>query len=137
MLAVAIQLIVPSSATSSASVRAESCTSSAACAAAASNKEMTTLPILLDILPPLLRLVFPEPPDLKVLLTGAQRVQEPLRFAPIHRPGARRLQVFVLARVARLGLLPRLLLLLVALPGRSLLRSEEHTSELQSQFHLV
>ena len=59
MLAVTTQLIVPSRATSSAFVRADSCTPSAACAAAATTRRIASLPILLDILPPLLRLHSP------------------------------------------------------------------------------
>src|SRR5438874_364573 len=118
MLAVTTQLIVPSSATSSVSVRADNWTSSAAWAAAATSRRPATLPIFLDILPPLLRPFFPEPPHLQILLSGPERVQKPLRLAPIHRPRARGLQVFVLGGVAGPRLLPRLPLL-VALGGRS------------------
>src|SRR5438067_12856427 len=88
-VAVTIRLIVPSSATSSASVRADTCTSSAACAAAATRSRATALPVLLHIVPRLLGLFLSEPPDLQVLLPGAQRIEEALRLAPIHRTGAR------------------------------------------------
>src|SRR5882762_708523 len=67
---------VPSSATSSASARADTCTSSAASAAEATSKAANALPVLLDIRPPLLGLLLPEPPDLKVLLARPQRVEQ-------------------------------------------------------------
>src|SRR5712664_377901 len=104
---------VPSSATSSASARADTCTSSAAGAAEATSKAASALPILLDIRPPLLGLLLPEPPDLEVLLARPQGVEETLRLAPIHRTVSRRLQFFLLARLVRLGLLLRLTLLLL------------------------
>src|SRR5713226_8168810 len=120
-VAVIWRFSVPSSATSPASARADTCTSSAASAAEATSKAASALPILLDIRPPLLGLLLPEPPDLEILLSRPQRVEEPLGLAPIHRTVSRRLQFFLLARLARLGLLLRLtlllLLLLVVLPG--------------------
>src|SRR6267142_2104680 len=116
---------VPSSATSSASARADTCTSSAASAAEATSTAASALPILLDIRPPLLGLLLPEPPDLKVLLARPQRVEQPLRLAPIHRTVSRRLQFFLLARLVRSGLLLRLtrLLLLSSLLLLSVLRA--------------
>src|SRR5216683_224735 len=112
-VAVIWRFSVPSSATSSASARADTCTSSAASTAEATSKAASALPILLDIRPPLLGLLLPEPPDLEILLSRPQRVEEPLGLAPIHRTVSRRLQFFLLARLARLGLLLRLTLLLL------------------------
>src|SRR5713101_1102505 len=133
-VAVIWRFSVPSSATSSASARADTCTSSAASTAEATSKAASALPILLDIRPPLLGLLLPEPPDLEILLSRPQRVEEPLGLAPIHGTVSRRLQFFLLARLVRLGLLLRLtfllvlllllrtlLLLLVVLPGLLLL----------------
>src|SRR3989442_1409880 len=115
-VAVIVRFRVPSSATSSASVRADTCTSSAAAAAAAAAKATSransALPVLLDIRPPLLRLLLPESPDLQVLLSRAQRIEQPLRLAPIHRTVPGRLQFFLLPRLVRLRLLRRLTLLL-------------------------
>src|SRR6266849_2439004 len=120
-VAVIWRFSVPSSATSPASARADTCTSSAASAAEATSKAASALPILLDIRPPLLGLLLPEPPDLEILLSRPQRVEEPLGLAPIHRTVSRRLQFFLLARLARLGLLLRLTLLLLLLSGLLLL----------------
>src|SRR6266849_6444870 len=120
-VAVIWRFSVPSSATSSASARADTCTSSAASTAEATSKAASALPILLDIRPPLLGLLLPEPPDLEILLSRPQRVEEPLGLAPIHRTVSRRLQFFLLARLARLGLLLRLTLLLLLLSGLLLL----------------
>src|SRR6266849_5797065 len=134
-VAVIWRFSVPSSATSPASARADTCTSSAASAAEATSRAASALPIFLDIRPPLLGLLLPEPPDLEVLLARPQRVEQPLRLAPIHRTVSRRLQFFLLARLVRLGLLgcrfmllllSRLLLLalllaLLVLPGLLLL----------------
>src|SRR6266849_1009179 len=112
-VAVIWRFSVPSSATSSASARADTCTSSAASTAEATSKAASALPILLDIRPPLLGLLLPEPPDLEILLSRPQRVEEPLGLAPIHGTVSRRLQFFLLARLVRLGLLLRLTLLLL------------------------
>src|SRR4051812_42204187 len=111
-VAVMVRLSVPSSATSSASVRADTCTSSAATAAKATNRANTALPVLLDIRPPLLGLLLPESPDLQVLLSRPQCVEQPLRLAPIHRTVPGRLQFFLLSRLVGLRLLRRLTLLL-------------------------
>src|SRR5438105_2799826 len=111
-VAVTVRFSVPSSATSSASVRADTCTSSAAAAAKATSRANSALPILLDIRPPLLRLLLPESPDLQVLLSRAQRVEQPLRLAPIHRTVSRPRQFFLLPRLVRLRLLRRWTLLL-------------------------
>src|SRR5712691_780570 len=131
-VAVIWRFSVPSSATSSASARADTCTSSAAGAAEATSKAASALPILLDIRPPLLGLLLPEPPDLEVLLSRPQRVEEPLGLAPIHRTVSRRLQFFLSRLVRPLGrfflllllsgLLPlAVLLALLVLPGLLLL----------------
>src|SRR6266851_5048916 len=72
-------------------------------------------------IPLTLTLLLPEPPDLEILLSRPQRVEEPLGLAPIHRTVSRRLQFFLLARLARLGLLLRLTLLLLLLSGLLLL----------------
>src|SRR5439155_18428727 len=111
-VAVIVRFSVPSSATSSASVRADTCTSSAAAAAKATSRANSALPVLLDIRPPLLRLLLPESPDLQVLLSRAQRVEQPLRLAAIHRTVPGRLQFFLLPRLVRLRLLRRLTRLL-------------------------
>src|SRR5438094_5876884 len=103
-VAVIVRFRVPSSATSSASVRADTCTSSAAAAAKATRRANSALPVLLDIRPPLLRLLLPESPDLQVLLSRAQRVEQPLRLAAIHRTVPGRLQFFLLPRLVRLRL---------------------------------
>src|SRR5438552_6805256 len=108
---------VPSSGTSSTSVRAETCTSSAANAAEATSRAAIALPVLLDIGPPLLRFLLAEPPDLEVLLARTQRIEEPLRFASIHRTVSRRLQFFLLPGLVLL-LLGRLALLRLLLARR-------------------
>src|SRR5215470_3394555 len=106
---------VPSSGTSSTSVRAETCTSSAARAAEATSRAAIALPVLLDIGPPLLRPLLAESPDLQVLLARPQRVEEPLRLAPIHRTVSRRLQFFLLPGLVLLLLRSLALLLLIVL----------------------
>src|SRR5438105_4986205 len=80
------RLSVPSTATSSASVEAWIWTSSAARAPAAQSptNRRTALPVLLDIAPPL-PLLPGETPYLEILLAGLQRVQKPLRLAPVQR----------------------------------------------------
>src|SRR5713226_2879208 len=130
-VAVIWRFSVPSSATSPASARADTCTSSAASAAEATSKAASALPILLDIRPPLLGLLLPEPPDLEILLSRPQRVEEPLGLAPIHRTVSRRLQFFLSRLVRPLGrfvlllllsgLLLAVLLALLVLPGLLLL----------------
>src|SRR5712671_6780126 len=104
-VAVIWRFSVPSSATSSASARADTCTSSAAGAAEATSKAASALPILLDIRPPLLGLLLSETPDLQIFLS---RLVRPLgRF-------------FLLLLLSGLLLLSVLLALLV-LPGLLLL----------------
>src|SRR5467141_1077006 len=110
--ALMVRFSVPSSATSSPSVRADTCTSSAAAAAKAASKANSALPILLDIRPPLLRLLLPETPHLEILLPRPQRIEQALGLAAIHRTVPGRLQFFLLSRLVRLGLLRRLALLL-------------------------
>src|SRR5207253_4049487 len=101
-VAVICKVRVPSSATSSASARADSCTSSAAPAARAQSRMASALPVLLDIRSTLLRFLLPESPDLQVLLPRAQGVEEALRLAPIHRTAACRLHFLLLPCLVRL-----------------------------------
>src|SRR3954470_15357106 len=80
---VILRFTLPSRATSSASVEAETWMSSAARAAVAQRAARSTrLPILLDIALPL-PLLPGESPDLQVLLARLQRVEEALRLAPV------------------------------------------------------
>src|SRR3954465_12709352 len=80
---VILRFSVPSRATSSASVEAETWMSSAARAAVAQRAASSTrLPILLGIALPL-PLLPGESPDLQVLLARLQRVEEALRLAPV------------------------------------------------------
>src|SRR5689334_22224808 len=122
---------VPSSATSVASVLADSCTSPAANAGRETQRASPiALPILVDVTSlPQVGLPLREPPDLQILLARAQRVQQALRLAPVHRLlRARprvwpRLRLLLLAR--RRPILPRRILLvrlLLLLSLRLLLR---------------
>src|SRR5216684_4506991 len=96
-VAVIWRFSVPSSATSPASARADTCTSSAASAAEATSKAASALPILLDIRPP--------------LLSGLLLLSVLLAFLVL--PGLLLLVLLLLLRA--------LLLLLVVLPGVLLL----------------
>src|SRR3981189_2390691 len=122
---------VPSSATSVASVVADSSTSAAAIAGAEiRSARQSALPVFLGITSlPHLGLLLGEPPGLQILLARAQGVEQPLGLGPIQGllaagfgGGCLRLLLWILPLLLRCMALGMVLLLRL-LPGRCFLRS--------------